>query len=164
MYFNFEAFGQADERIIKEFEEIMGFDLPDDYRNFLREYNGGIVNTPEYCDYCIDHPERGYWSFWVKGLNVYMSLDILYGLDVEEFDLKKNNSEFMSDLPANTIHIGDTGGGGTVILNNGDHPGVYFYASSYFFEQPNPNVNTYKIADTFTEFINGFVERPIDRD
>lgn len=161
---SFNAFGQASEEMILEFEEHIGFILPHDYKEFLKKNNGGIVNTLEYRDYLCDHPEKGYWCFWARGLNVHMPMDILYGLSVKDFDLKKKNSEFMSDLPAKTIYIGDTGGGGTVILNNGDHPGVYFYASSYFFEQPDPNVNTYKIADTFTDFINGLEEVPDEED
>lgn len=164
MKFSFEPFGYTNDKRIEKFEQFIGFKLPKDYKEFLKKHNGGIVNTEDYRDYCIDHPGRGYWSFWAKGLNVYMPMDILFGLDQEKFDIQKNYSEYMSDLPAKAICIGHPMSGGYVLLDTGEDPGVYFYASSYFFEQPDPEVNTYLIADTFTEFINGLVEVPIDRD
>ncbi len=38
---NLNAFGKATEESIEELEEFLGFLLPEDYKNFLSEYNGG---------------------------------------------------------------------------------------------------------------------------
>lgn len=76
----FKAFGQASEEMIRDFEGFMGFELPDDYIEFLKKYNGGIINTAEYRDYIYEHSEGGHWCFWADGLDVYMPMNILYGL------------------------------------------------------------------------------------
>lgn len=68
---NLNAFGKATEESIEELEEFLGFLLPEDYKNFLSEYNGGTSKVR-------------YSKFFVKELNQEIPLDVLYGIGVKK--------------------------------------------------------------------------------
>lgn len=72
----------------------MSISLPDDYKQFLRDY-----------------AKIRYSTFFVKDLNKAIPLDILYGLGVDQsFDLFAWNEEYKDDLIPNSIIIGDDPG------------------------------------------------------
>lgn len=60
---NLEAFGRATEESIEELEELIGFQLPDDYKETLSVYNGGTSKIR-------------YSKFFVKELNQEIPLDV----------------------------------------------------------------------------------------
>ena len=66
---NLNAFGQATEESIGELEELLGFLLPEDYKKFLVEYNGGTSKVR-------------YSKFFVEELKQEIPLDVLYGIGV----------------------------------------------------------------------------------
>lgn len=140
---NINGFGKATQQMINDFEQHIGFSLPDDYKIFLLKYNGGT-------------PKVRYSTFTVEELNENISLDVLHGLGINELDLKKRNDEYMDDLLPKCIIIGDDPGAGMIVLNNDyETKGVYYWDHSFYFEKSNEDENIYKIADSFQDFING---------
>ncbi len=139
---NITAFGNASEEMINKFEQEIGFMLPEDYRKFLYEYNGGTA-------------KKRYSTFFVEALNQEIPLDVLFGLNVDQLDLQKWNDEYREDMLENTIIIGDDPGNGLIVLINSLDKGVYYWDHSFYFEQSNEAENTYFIAGSFQEFLDG---------
>ncbi|WP_210367046.1 SMI1/KNR4 family protein [Bacillus sp. REN3] len=141
---NLDAFGRATEESIEELEELIGFPLPDEYKKFLSEYNGGTSKVR-------------YSKFFVEELNQEIPLDVLYGIDVKRtFDLSVCFEEFEEDLLPNSLIIGDDPGSGLIVLiTDAENYGVYYWDHSFYFPQSSEEENTYKIADSFKDFING---------
>ncbi|MGD6793096.1 SMI1/KNR4 family protein [Metabacillus indicus] len=142
---NIKKYGMADELAIKDFELVIGFSLPVDYRKFLSSYNGGSFKDS---------------SFIVTELNEELQLHVLYGLDVDKgLDLRTWYDEFEEDLIPNSIIIGhDYGSGIILLINDSDFKGVYYWDHSFDFPQSNEEENTYKIADSFEGFLNMLTE------
>lgn len=140
---NIDASGGATEESIEELEELIGFPLPDEYKKFLIKYNGGTSKVR-------------YSKFYVKELNEEIPLDVLYGIGVEEtFDLSVCFEDFDEDLLPNSLIIGDDPGSGLIVLITDDENyGVYYWDHSFYFPQSSEKENTYKVADSFEEFIN----------
>ena len=142
---NIKSFGIAKPEIIAYFERQIGFPLPEDYRRFLCEYNGGTARVR-------------YSTFLVEALNENIPLDVLYGLGVaeKELDLQEWYEEYRDDLaPGSIIICHDPGGGMIVLINDNEIKGVYYWDHSFYFEQSNEAENTYKIADSFEAFLDG---------
>lgn len=141
---NIKGFGQVSEEMIKRFELHIGFSLPDDYKQFLREYNGGTAKGRNS-------------TFFVKELNETIPLDVLYGLGLDRaFDLVEWNKEYKDNLIPNSIIIGDDPGSGKIVLvMDPELEGVYYWDHAFHFEQSNEEENTYKIAESFQAFLNG---------
>jgi hypothetical protein len=140
------SFGKAEETLLNQFEKQIGFSLPEDYRIFLRNCNGGM-------------PEIKYAAFFIKDLDDYSSLDVLLGLNVNKFDLIRRNIEYKDDLVPNSVIIGDDPGGSMIVLISDDnHSGIYFWDHSFDYEQSNEEHNIYKIANSFGEFINNLID------
>lgn len=137
------GFGKIDLKIIEDFEKSRGIVLPDDYKNFLLEYNGGT-------------PEVKYSTFWVGELNENMILDTLYGLNIEKrgLNLEFMNNEFGDEELSDVIIIGSDPGSGLIVLVNYEGmKGVYYWDDQLNFEQSTEDDNMYKVADSFDEFI-----------
>ena len=141
---NLKPFGRATKEAIEELERIIGFPLPDDYKKFLRAYNGGTSKIR-------------YRTFFVKGLNQEIPLDVLYGIKVKTpFDLIECYEEFEEDLLPNSLIIGDDPGGGFIVLiTSPEHNGIYYWDHSFYFPQSSEENNIYKIADHFGDFLQG---------
>ncbi len=139
---NIKGYGKATQDMIDSFEKHVGFLLPDDYKQFLCEYNGGSAR---------------YNYFWVDDLDVELPLHVLYGLGLDKnLDLKTWNDEYIDDLFSNSVIIGhDPGSGLIVLINDNEDGGIYYWDHTFNFEQSSEDENTYKIADTFQDFING---------
>ncbi|WP_058487072.1 SMI1/KNR4 family protein [Defluviitalea phaphyphila] len=141
---DFIGYGKATMQMIDEFEQYVGFSLPNDYKRFLLEYNGG-------------KPKERYYTFFVQELNENIPFDVLYGLNtaIKQVDLKMWYDEYKEDLLENCIIIGSDSGTGLIILINEDEDeGIYYWDHSWYFEQSNEENNVYKISDSFQEFFN----------
>ena len=90
------SFGTANSERLKQAEQQMGVELPDDYREFLLQTNGGSNE-----DYSM--------SFFVKELNDEMVVDVLYGigLDNKNADVVFYTDMFAAMLPGSAL-IGDS--------------------------------------------------------
>ncbi|WP_079526163.1 SMI1/KNR4 family protein [Halobacillus hunanensis] len=145
---NINSFGKANEDEVQNLEGYLGFSLPDDYRNFLKNYNGGTSKVR-------------YSKFRVKELNENIPLDVLYGINVDQtFNLAECYEEFGEDLLPKSLIIGDDPGSGLIVLiHDSENDGVYYWDHAFFFDQSDEDGNIYKIAGSFSSFING-LEHP----
>jgi len=143
---NLNAFGQATEESIGELEELLGFLLPEDYKKFLVEYNGGTSKVR-------------YSKFFVEELNQEIPLDVLYGIGVTRtFDLIKCYEEFEEDMLPYSLVIGDDPGSGLIVLiTDTEKHGVYYWDHSLSFPQSCEEENTYKVAHSFKGFLDELI-------
>ena len=117
-------------RKLAEFEETIGFKLPDSYRTFLISQNGGS------CKADAITLENG----------VEVLCDQLYGLDkVDALDLNFWFKEFEGEIPFGFVIIGSDPGGGVYLLsevkNNWE---IFYYDHQYSFPESSDEMNTYK--------------------
>ena len=132
------AINKGSEAKALDFQEFLGFILPDDYFNFLVQNDGATIDEA---------------YFYVKDIEEYIMFDLFY--DIEE--CIETYEEFSDDFPNKSLVIGRDPGGGMLLLVTtevGDFSkGIHFYDHSHFFEASNSDCNTYFICDTFSEFI-----------
>ncbi|MGE7601694.1 SMI1/KNR4 family protein [Peribacillus sp. NPDC097675] len=142
---NITGYGKATQEAINNFEHHIGFEIPADYKQFLLEFNGG--NTS------VKHAK-----FYVEALDTHVSLDVLYGLDIdnEQLDLQKIHEEHKEGLHSNCIIIGkDTYVGKILLIENEDEQGIYFWDQGWYADPSSQDENIYKVTETFQSFIEG---------
>lgn len=137
-----KGYGSINQEEVLNFESEIGFVLPDDYREFLIKYNGGI-------------PEIKYSTFTIDELKEDIGLQVLYGLNLEEnLDLREWHEEYGDDLLDDCLIIGHGLGFGFIVLvNSPEASGIYFWDNAFELENSSEDENIYKISDTFREFI-----------
>lgn len=137
-----KGYGNVKEEEILKLEDELGFTLPNDYKEFLINFNGGV-------------PEVKYSTFKLNELEENIGLQVLYGLDLEEnLDLREWYEEYEDDLLDDCLIIGHGIGFGFIVLvNSPEVSGVYFWDNSFELENSSEDENIYKISDTFREFI-----------
>lgn len=152
MKFKF-ATDPATEADIKAFEAEIEASLPDDYKTFLQDVNGG-------------RPERMCFSPQWQGqsyANRYSlsTVSELFGLrDDEGLDLRDECENFDERIPGQTIPIGrDPGGNLIILVLNKDHLGaVHFWAMEHEVDFEIGEVPDFSniafLATSFSEFLN----------
>ena len=147
---NIIGYGNISEEEVFKFEEKIGFSLPDDYKEFLLNCNGGV-------------PEIKYSTFELNDFDESIGLQVLYGLNLaQNLDLREWNEEYEDDLLDDCIIIGHGIGFGLIVLVNSiEFSGVYFWDHSFELESSSEEENVYKIADTFKQFIDN-LDEPIN--
>ena len=141
---NITPWGENDKVTVSAFEQQIGFALPEDYRQFLINNNGGRVNDQ---------------MFFVKGLGQAVLMHVLYGLTNTQsrgLTLGYWLAEHDDDIGEKELVIGHAPGGHQLLLViGGDDKGVYYWDHNNFFPQSaDGGGNTYFVANTFAEFIN----------
>lgn len=133
-----------DEKSIIKFEKKIGFKLPDDYRIFLKNHNGGICK-----DEIIKLNRPGDFL-----------IDCFFGLGLKDaLNLQFWHEELSGELPEKSIVIGcDPGGGYILLCVASDISGVYYYDHTYSFPSSSDDENTYFIAPDFTEFFGKIIK------
>lgn len=141
---NINGFGKVTEDEINTFEKEFDFPIPEDYRNFLKDYNGG---TP------MESENR----IALEGAKEGMVLDVLFGIGnsiEEDFRISTWIEEFTGEIPKTVLPIGTDVGGGIILLSSSEKKkGVYFWDFEFCLKSSNEYQCLYKVADTFTEFI-----------
>ncbi len=131
-------FPPVDAHAIEALEASLGATLPEDYRNFLLEHNGGLVEPD---------------VFEVQGdPNVTKSsIQILHGIAPGDyFDINKQISIFENRIPSGTIPIGHDPSGNLLCLAvSGPRAGTV-----YFWDHDLDNA-TFPLADSFSAFLSG---------
>ena len=143
-----KGFGKADIKDIREFEIKYNMKLPEDYIDFLLRFNGGSVELTD---------EN---SVYIEELEENINIDVLFGVNTEEPELGIELwlDDYKSEMPDNTVIIGDSYQHGfIVLLCSGEDAGLYYWDDTYEFPCSNDESNTYFIADTFSEFIQGLI-------
>ena len=143
-----KKFGEANIEKIKSLEVTYGIKLPEDYVNFLLNYNGGIVSREE---------ER---KVNIPSLHNSIHIDILFGIGTGNKNTEINAwmNLFGDEMLDGTIIIGDSIEHGFIVLicNEIDF-GICYWDHSYVFPNSNDETNTYYITDTFTGFIESLL-------
>ncbi|MCV9934089.1 SMI1/KNR4 family protein [Flavobacterium sp. LS1R47] len=135
------SYGIGNIENIKKIEEEFGINLPEDYKIFLINNNGGEVDDA---------------YFYVNDISQKIMMGLFYGVDLEKnaANIIKINKEYEDDILDNSLLIGgDAGGGWILLVFDGESDGIWYYDHSYFFEESTDELNTYFICDTFTEFL-----------
>lgn len=139
-----KGFGRITQNEIEAFERENGFIFPEDYRSFLEENNGG--EPQEYINHIA-----------LEGTDEKIMLNVLFGIgDKIEKDLNISTwlKEFKGELPKTVIIIGVPEGGGVLLLSNSEkRKGIFFWDNTFELEESNEWNCMYKVADTFTEFV-----------
>ncbi|WMJ72144.1 SMI1/KNR4 family protein [Cytophagaceae bacterium ABcell3] len=139
-----KSFGTLGDETISNYEKELGFPIPEDYRNFIKNNNGGSV---------IDQ------LFFVEDLDQYIPADVFFGINIESrtFNLDFWLKEYKEELQENTLIIGCHPGGGLLTyITSGEDKGIYFWDHQHFFPQSSVDEgNTYYLADSFDEFADG---------
>lgn len=82
----FKKFNGANSDSIKEYEELIQMELPQDYREFLLNTNGGCF-------------EDELHTFWVEELKENIGIDVLFGFNQERsLSLSTWYNEYREDL------------------------------------------------------------------
>jgi hypothetical protein len=132
-----ESFGGISVEALELFCKDLPLVLPDGYRAFLQESNGGYF--------------RGN-KFPIPELRDGGELDVLFGINLARpLDLRFWMVEMKGEIPAEAIIVGGDPGGNFIVLEDGR---VWYYDHQYRFPQSSDNQNSYFVADTFGEFLN----------
>ncbi|MGE6574282.1 SMI1/KNR4 family protein [Paenibacillus xylanexedens] len=119
-----QDYGTATEQMISKLEIEMGFRLPEDYRVFLSQYNGG---TP------IVHLSL----VIVEELNEAIPLEAFYGIHQNKrYDLAHwNLVEYEGEIPEKFIVIGEVAEGGKILLKISGNGGVFYWDANEEFDE-----------------------------
>ncbi len=137
----FKKFGGEISKKIEEYESIVNMKLPNDYKKFLINTNGGQF---------IDELH----TFWVEELKQDIGIDALFGFDnLRSLCLTNWYKEYIEDLPENTIIIGNSISAGLILLIwQDDWKGIFLWDHCLDLEQSTEEDCLYRIADEFTLF------------
>ena len=137
-------FGSLSQQDILDIENRLNMQLPDDYKNFLMDTNGGTFE------------QASTKPVLIKALNEEIHLDVLFGIvDEKNLNLLYWNEKYSDEILENTILIGfDLMQGFIVLINDGQNNGVYYWDDSYHFEASNDESNMYFLAKDFEDFFN----------
>ena len=134
-------FKNGDIQNIVQLENEFSIDLPLDYRFFLIENNGADIEDA---------------FFYVKDINQTIPMGYFFGVETKEraADIIKINKEYGDDLAESSFLIGnDIGSGFILLVFDGENVGIWYYDHTHFFKQSTDELNTYFIADSFSDFL-----------
>ena len=139
-----KRFGNVTEADIRELEERWHVTLPQDYRAFLMETNGGIANPSDED------------SIYIEDLGDGIYMEVLYGIKtgIENADINTWMEMFKEDIFPQTLLIGDDLTSGFIaLICGGEKAGVYFWDGACSFKGSSDENNVYFIADSFTDLL-----------
>ena len=131
MTIKLDKFGFANNGEILMLENEFEVVLPEDYKSFLLQENGGRNTAYRYKN-LVRIPQ----------VSEEINIDVMFGVstNVKNGDIKQWTSEYQDDLFPNSIIIGDTI----------QHGFIVFWLSN----DDNDDMNTYFLANSFSEFLN----------
>lgn len=142
-----DRFGFANEEAISILENKFEVVLPEDYKRFLLQENGGRNTAYKYKNLVR-----------ISQISEEINIDVMFGVEtnIKNADIEQWTSEYRDDLFPNSIIIGDTIQHGFIVfwLSNEENRGIYYYDDTYEFESSTDDVNTYFLANSFSEFLS----------
>jgi cell wall assembly regulator SMI1 len=149
---------QATIKEIKEFEQKIEANLPDDYIQFLLKYNGVRFKQDSY-----DGMLKPYSNIDGGAVRWFYTL-----ADSYNYNLLKTCYMYFNRIPKQLIPIAEDGGGNQICLAvRGENYGkVYFWDHDWESdegEEPTYS-NVYLIANNFSEFLNKLYELKLNDD
>lgn len=147
MTMKLDRFGFANEEAISILENKFEVVLPEDYKRFLLQENGGRNTAYKYKNLVR-----------ISQISEEINIDVMFGVEtnIKNADIEQWTSEYRDDLFPNSIIIGDTIQHGFIVfwLSNEDNRGIYYYDDTYEFESSTDDVNAYFLANSFSEFLS----------
>ena len=142
-----DRFGFANEEAISILENKFEVVLPEDYKRFLLQENGGRNTAYKYKNLVR-----------ISQISEEINIDVMFGVEtnIKNADIEQWTSEYRDDLFPNSIIIGDTIQHGFIVfwLSNEDNRGIYYYDDTYEFESSTDDVNAYFLENSFSEFLS----------
>jgi hypothetical protein len=165
-----KKFNKLEENDLKAFEKKLGSTIPDEYRNFLLEYNGGYPK-PNYFD--IPKPEDNEFLDYPDDMG--STIEYLCGIykdpSLEGINLIKQYEKYQiteKRMPDEILPIGGDLWGSLICVGlKGDYRNKIFYWDSNFEPDVEENKqpfwqNITVIAASFNEFLQSLHEEPIN--
>ena len=147
MTMKLDRFGFANEEAISILENKFEVVLPEDYKRFLLQENGGRNTAYKYKNLVR-----------ISQISEEINIDVMFGVEtnIKNADIEQWTSEYRDDLFPNSIIIGDTIQHGFIVfwLSNEENRGIYYYDDTYEFESSTDDVNAYFWANSFSEFLS----------
>ena len=147
MTMKLDRFGFANEEAISILENKYKVVLPEDYKRFLLQENGGRNTAYKYKNLVR-----------ISQISEEINIDVMFGVEtnMKNVDIEQWTSEYRDDLFPNSIIIGDTIQHGFIVfwLSNEENRGIYYYDDTYEFESSTDDVNAYFLANSFSEFLS----------
>ena len=142
-----DRFGFTNEEAISILENKFEVVLPEDYKRFLLQENGGRNTAYKYKNLVR-----------ISQISEEINIDVMFGVEtnIKNADIEQWTSEYRDDLFPNSIIIGDTIQHGFIVfwLSNEENRGIYYYDDTYEFESSTDDVNAYFLANSFSEFLS----------
>ena len=142
-----DRFGFANEEAISILENRFEVVLPEDYKRFLLQENGGRNTAYKYKNLVR-----------ISQISEEINIDVMFGVEtnIKNADIEQWTNEYRDDLFPNSIIIGDTIQHGFIVfwLSNEENRGIYYYDDTYEFESSTDDVNAYFLANSFSEFLS----------
>jgi len=149
-----ESFGELTEAMLVAFETELGVKLPDVYRRFLLQHNGGKIK-PNIFDFIDPYAAFG------KDRSLIHNLVGIHPTKFETF--AKLLAVYRGRLPVRFLPIAFDPFGNLICLSlsGDDRDAVYFWdheLEANEDEDPETMPNTYVIADNFQAFLDGLYD------
>lgn len=138
----FNKYGKLDVALVNQLDGLFGFEVPQDYKEFLINTNGGR----------FDFEDEHYIT--VNGTKIW--IDVLYGnKENKRSSLMFWNNEYGDEIPENSIIIGDTQDHGFIVyMCAGAQKGIYFWDDLFSIEgSTSDGKNAYFIANDMHELL-----------
>jgi hypothetical protein len=121
---------------LNDFEALIGLSLPNDYKQHMLLYNGGIVNED------VKH---------INYLDGGEGISYFYPIKYGDYTMEKSYTNMNSRIPSGYLSIGTTDNGGEIIisLNNDNTNGN---TKEWF-----PDGYIYDLSPSFTQLLNDMV-------
>ena len=139
----FDAFGKLTSQRVLEMERKYDILLPEEYREFLQNNNGGIA------------PKEDRATIVLRPINEEIDLEIMFGLGLEDcFDIDYWMQQYQDELPPHSLLIGnDTIKGFLILCQTDEGYHVYYWDDEHNFNVSTDESNAYLIANDFSEFL-----------
>ncbi len=137
-----ERFGTLSQQDILQIENRLNIRLPDDYKEFLKDTNGGIFD------------QSAATPVPVGSLDEAIYPDVLFGIvEKNELDLLYWNEKYSDELLEGAVLIGfDLMQGFIVLMTGAENSGIYYWDDAYHFAASDDAGNMYRLADDFASF------------
>jgi len=145
-----DANEKLDESTVAELENSLGIELPQSYRRFLMEYNGG-------------RPAARRFKF--KGRTKGSSVDRFLGVHNREYNnLLEYLETYRERIPRNLFPIAHDPGDNLICISveGADKGSIYFWDHDRESDPPDYS-NVILIADSFDEFMTGLHEKTLSK-
>jgi SMI1 / KNR4 family (SUKH-1) len=140
-----EAYPATTREAVENFESKLGFYLPEIYKQFLIEKNGG-------------RPEEKQFQIFGLDNNPYGAIQVFFGIGAPfaMSDVVRHNELYRNGFPGGIVAIASTGGPSPVILDlrSGKERVLYFDFTHYWGTGEWRECDLYFIAESFEKFLS----------